>query len=105
MRKVIYSNILKTIAAVLFIASIVLGTLTVTNGVMKYSEEDEEIYSLEKDFSESWYVSHLLDTPKDLMYIKPILSFSLLHPIPLIAPSSKDIDLSGITNSGSIFIK
>lgn len=68
MRKVIYSNILKTISVVLFIASIVLGTLTVTNGVMKYSEEDEEIYSLEKDFSESWYVSYLLDTPKDLMY-------------------------------------
>jgi len=68
MRKVIYSNILKTIAVVVFIASIVLGTLTVTNGVMKYCEEDEEVYSLEKDFSESWYVSHLLDVPKDVMY-------------------------------------
>lgn len=68
MRKVIYSNILKIIAVVLFIASIVLGTLTVTNGVMKYCEEEEEIYSLENDFSESWYVQHLLDTPKDLMY-------------------------------------
>lgn len=68
MRKVIYSNILKIIAVVLFIASIVLGTLTVTNGVMKYCEEEEEIYSLENDFSESWYVQHLLDTPKGLMY-------------------------------------
>ena len=68
MRKVIYSNILKTIAVVLFIASIVLGALAVTNGVMKYCEEEEEVYSLEKEFSESWYVQHLLDVPKDLMY-------------------------------------
>ena len=68
MRKVIYSNILKTIAVVLFIASIVLGALAVTNGVMKYCKEEEEVYSLEKEFSESWYVQHLLDVPKDLMY-------------------------------------
>lgn len=68
MRKVIYSNILKTIAVALFIASIVLGALAVTKGVIKYCEEEEDIYSLEGDFSESWYVSYLLNEPENVMF-------------------------------------
>lgn len=42
--------------------------LAVTDCAVDYSNENEEIYSFEDDFSESWYVSYLLKTPEDLIH-------------------------------------
>ena len=68
MKKIIYSSWLKTFAVVLFVASIVLGALTVTDGVVTFVSEDIEIYSFEKDFSESWQISHMLNEPESAVF-------------------------------------
>ena len=60
MKKIIYSNYTKFIAVVLFITSIVLGALTVTNGIAEYGNEKEVIYRFENDFSEARHFSHYL---------------------------------------------
>ncbi len=64
MKKILYSNYTKTIAVLLFIASIVLGALTVINGVAEYCNERELIYGFESDFNEARYFSSLLDAPE-----------------------------------------
>ena len=68
MRKVVYSSITKLVAVLSLIAFIVVGVLFTTAGIYEYFHSEEEIYSFEDDFSESWYVRSLLDTPQNLMY-------------------------------------
>ena len=68
MRKVVYSSITKLVAVLLLIACIVVGVLFTTAGIYEYFHGEEDIYAFEDDFSESWYVRSLLDTPQNLMY-------------------------------------
>lgn len=67
MRKIVYSGAVKFIAVILFVASIVCGVLLVTDGIFEYSNEDEQLYSFESDFSESWYVYSLLNEPINIV--------------------------------------
>ena len=69
MKKIVYSGVTKFIAVILFIASIVLGTLCVTDGLIEYFDEETEVYYFENDFSESSYVSHLLDEPENVIFL------------------------------------
>ena len=68
MRKIVYSGALKFIAVILLIASIVLGVVTATNGIIKFFSEENDIYSFERNFSESWYISYLLESPENIMF-------------------------------------
>lgn len=68
MRKIVYSGALKFIAVLLFIATVVGGVLVVTNGIFTYFDQEADIYAGEEDFSESWYIRSLLDTPESLIY-------------------------------------
>lgn len=68
MKKMIFSSTVKLIAVLLLIASIIGGVLAVTNGLYAYCTEDEDIYGFEDDFSESWFVRDLANTPHNLMY-------------------------------------
>lgn len=67
MRKIVYSGALKFVAVLLFIATVVSGVLVATNGVFTYFNQDEDIYAFEEDFSESWFIRSLLDTPESLI--------------------------------------
>ena len=69
MRKIVYSGVMKLIAVLLFITMVVSGVLVVTNGVFTYFDFDqnEDIYDFKEDFSDSWFVSSLLDTPERLI--------------------------------------
>ena len=55
MKRIVFSNITKFIAVVLFVVCIVMGALVVTDGIITSSQEDEVIYSFEIDF-----LSHIL---------------------------------------------
>ncbi len=68
MRKVVYSGFTKFLAVILFIASIVCGVLIAFDGFSEYDNQDEEIYNFESDFSESWYISSLLNEPENIMF-------------------------------------
>lgn len=68
MKKIIYSNYTKFIAVVLFIMSITLGALVVTDGISKFYDEEESVYHFENDFSESRYFSNLLDEPENVIF-------------------------------------
>ncbi len=68
MKKFLYSNYTKTIAVLLFIVSIVLGALTITNGIADYCNEKELIYGFESDFNEARYFSSLLDAPESAIF-------------------------------------
>ena len=68
MRKIVYSGAFKFIAVILLIASIVLGVVTATNGIIKFFSEENDIYSFERNFSESWYISYLLESPENIMF-------------------------------------
>ena len=68
MRKAVYSSITKLVAVLLLIACIVTGVLFATAGIFEYFHDEEDIYAFEDDFSESWYVRSLLDTPHNLMF-------------------------------------
>jgi len=67
MRKIVYSGVLKFVAVLLFIATVVSGVLAATNGVFNFYGQEADIYHFEEDFSESWYISSLLCTPESLM--------------------------------------
>ena len=67
MKKIIYSSILKFIAVLLCVTSIALGVLVVTDGILKYDKEKTDMYSLESDFSESWFPSYLLSLPEEIV--------------------------------------
>lgn len=64
MKKIIYADYTKFIAVVLFVISITLGALSVTNGVVRYCDEKERIYGFESSFTESKYLSSFLDAPE-----------------------------------------
>ncbi len=68
MKKFLYSNYTKTIAVLLFIVSIVLGALTVTNGIAKYCNERELIYGFESDFNEARHFETLLVAPEGAVF-------------------------------------
>ena len=68
MKKIIYSSITKGIAVILFIAFIVFGVLTASGGIVDYCNEEEDIYSFETDFSESWFVSSLLNETENVVF-------------------------------------
>lgn len=67
MRKMIYSPVFKTIAVILFIATVVSGVLAATNGVICFDSQDEDIYHFEDDFSDSRCISSLLGIPESLI--------------------------------------
>ena len=69
MKKFIYSNYTKIIAAVLFVVSVVLGALSVTKGVKGYCDEKEFIYDLESDFNQAQIFSGLLEAPEDAIFV------------------------------------
>ena len=68
MKKIVYSGVLKFLAVILFIASIVCGVLIVTDGFLTYSNEEHEVYTFENDFSESSFVSYQLQRPENIIY-------------------------------------
>ena len=68
MRKIVYSGALKLVAVLLFIVTVVSGVLVATNGIFYFDSQEDEIYAFEEDFSESWYIRSLLDTPEGLIY-------------------------------------
>ena len=68
MRKIVFSSPVKLLAVLLLVASIIGGVFVTTAGLYAYFSVDEEIYNFEGDFSESWFVSSLLNTPQNLMY-------------------------------------
>ena len=68
MKKIVYASALKLVAVILMIASLVAGVLVATDGILKYDREDPQLYALELDFSQSWYVAYLLNTPENLVY-------------------------------------
>ena len=68
MRKIVYSGFTKFIAVILFIAGIVCGVLIAVDGMLEYDNQDEEIYNFESDFSESWYISSLLNEPENIVF-------------------------------------
>ncbi len=68
MKKIIYSNYTKFIAVILFIISIVSGTLIVTDGISDFFDEDVGAYNFESDFSESIFLSSYLDAPENVIF-------------------------------------
>ena len=68
MKKIVYSGLLKFLAVILFIASIVCGVLIVTDGFITYSDEENEVYTFENNFSESSFVSYQLQRPENIIY-------------------------------------
>lgn len=68
MRKIVYSSISKFIAVVLFIASIVCGVLVATDGTLEFFNQEDAVYGFESDFSQTGYLSSLLDTPERLVF-------------------------------------
>ena len=68
MNKIVYSGFVKFVAVVLFVASIVCGVLTAANGMFAFFEEDEDIYDGAGDFSQSWYVSYMLNEPENVIF-------------------------------------
>lgn len=68
MKKIVYSGILKLVAVILFIAAITSAALVATHAVVKSAREDEYVYSLEGDFSESWYIYAMLDEAENLVF-------------------------------------
>nr|MBQ4318286.1 hypothetical protein [Clostridia bacterium] len=68
MKRIVFSNITKFIAVVLFVVRIVMGALVVTDGIITSSHEDEVIYNFESDFSQSHHISHLLNAPENALF-------------------------------------
>ncbi len=53
MKKLLYSKFTKAFAVVLFLASLVLGALCASQGIIDYSKEDYPVYRLESSFEEA----------------------------------------------------
>lgn len=68
MKKIVYSTALKLVAVILLIASVSLGALTAVSGLIRYNEEEQDIYSFERNFSESWYLAYLLSRPENIVF-------------------------------------
>lgn len=67
MKRIIYSGFLKFVAVLLFIASIVAGTISVTNGIMDIFDEEIQIYYLEPTFERSSVMTSMLLYPEDVV--------------------------------------
>ncbi len=68
MKRIVYSSVTKFIAVILFVVSVVFGALAVSDGIIEFYTDDEFIYNFESDFSESWYISYLLDEPENVIF-------------------------------------
>ena len=69
MKRFIYSKYTKFIAAVIFVACIVLGALTATTGINNLMKNEKDmIYQFEDDFSDSRHLKHLLYEPENLIF-------------------------------------
>lgn len=68
MKRIVFSSITKFIAVILFVVSIVMGVLVVTDGITAFFNDDEFIYNFESDFSQSHYISHLLNEPENVVF-------------------------------------
>ncbi len=64
MKRILYSNITKTVAAILFVACFVLGALAAVHGIAAYCSEQERVYDFENDFNEAKHFYFLLDAPE-----------------------------------------
>ena len=64
MKGFMYSSITKALAALLLIASVVLGALTAVNAIAEYYSEKEQIYRFESNFEDARFFSSLLDAPE-----------------------------------------
>ena len=69
MKKIIYSNYTKFIAAVLFVICIVFGVITVTNALAEYRNEKEIIYGFESDFNDTRHFLHLFDVTEEAVIL------------------------------------
>ncbi len=68
MKKFLYSNYTKFVAAVIFVVCIVAGALTATNGINNImTNEKDMIYEFENDFSESSHLVHYLYNPESVI--------------------------------------
>lgn len=45
-----------------------MGALAVTDGIIAFFNDDEFIYNFESDFSQSHYISHLLNEPENVVF-------------------------------------
>ena len=69
MKRFLYSKYTKFIAAVIFVACIVLGALTATTGINNLMKNEKDmIYQFEDDFSDSRHLKHLLYEPENLIF-------------------------------------
>ena len=68
MKRIVFSNVTKFIAVILFVVSVVMGVLAVTDGIIAFFNEDEFIYNFESDFSQSHYFSYLLNEPENVIF-------------------------------------
>ncbi len=68
MKKIIYSKITKLIIALIFIASVTLGSVVVSNGIVKFFSEEIDVYNFESDFSKTGHFTHLLHQPESAVY-------------------------------------
>lgn len=68
MRKIMYSNWMKFIAVMLFIASITVGALVATDRVIKYNNEEIELYNLGEDFYKSEIFVRMLTLPEEAVW-------------------------------------
>lgn len=64
MKRIIYSGFLKFVAVVLFVASIVAGTLAVSDGIMEFHDEEMQVYSFENSFEQSSRMISMLTYPE-----------------------------------------
>ncbi len=69
MKKIIYSNYTKFIASVLFVICIVLGVITITNGLAEYRNEKQIIYGFESGFNARRHFSHLFDVTEEAVIL------------------------------------
>lgn len=68
MKRIVFSNVTKFIAVILFVVSVVMGVLAVTDGIIAFYNDDEFIYNFESDFSQSHYIPHLLNEPENVIF-------------------------------------
>ncbi|MBQ4100452.1 MAG: hypothetical protein IJC83_02770, partial [Oscillospiraceae bacterium] len=68
MKKIIYSNITKFIIALIFIASVTLCSVVVSNGIVKFFSEEIDVYNFESDFSKTRYFTTFLHGPESAVY-------------------------------------
>lgn len=59
---------MKLVAVILFVACIVAAVLFVTESGIAYFDGEPDIYSFERDFSESWILSQILSEPEYAVY-------------------------------------